>query len=220
MKVDTGSLINVLHRCAHASLATHCRELPGYPYLSVLPFVPDECHRPVFLISALAEHARNLDTNPKASLLLFDPAEPDPQARSRLTIIGEIHPFEPSPWLIERYVRYQPTARRLLALADFRFVRIRPERHRFIGGFGRMGWLDGTALNAVPPVSLKQEAQLLATVRPQLRETFQALGVDRWGADLCVSGTRKRIAWPSPPVDDTALESLIPALLEGGCGAD
>jgi hypothetical protein len=41
-----------------------------------------------------------------------------------------------------RYLRYQPQAADYLALGDFRFFRMEPARARFIGGFGRMGWVD------------------------------------------------------------------------------
>ena len=60
--------------------------LPGYPFLSVLPFVPDEQHCPIFLISGLAEHTRNLAADTRASLLLLEPGQNDVQSGSRLTV--------------------------------------------------------------------------------------------------------------------------------------
>lgn len=218
MTPETASLIDLLHTCSHASLATHSRDLPGYPYLSVLPFVPDEHHCPLLLISGLAEHTRNLNVDARASLLLFDAGAPDLQAGARLALMGRILPFEPGPEQVERYLRYLPSAERLLRLADFRFVRMRPERLRFIGGFGRMGWLDGEALASQPALSLARERELLAAWSPRLPDTNRLLGIDRWGLDVSVAGTRHRVRLPSPPVADATLPRALDAALNAaGC---
>jgi len=214
MKPDIGSIVDLLHRCAYASLATNARDLSGYPFLSVLPVVLDERHCPILLISDLAEHTRNLRSDARASLLLFDPGTNDLQAGARLTLIGEVRPFAAGPALIERYLRYQPKAERLLPLGDFHFFRIHVQRLRFIGSFGHMGWLDGDALELLEPVSLTAEGALLAELSARVRPGPKLLGVDRWGFDLDVSGARHRISLASSPVADDSLADAVMAALE------
>jgi hypothetical protein len=215
MKPDLGSIIDLLHRCAYASLATNAREMAGYPFLSVLPVALDEQHCPVLLISDLAEHTRNLQADARASLLLFDPGASDLQAGARLTLIGEIRPFVADPALIERYLRYQPTAERLLALGDFHFLRMRLQRLRFIGGFARMGWLDADAFELLSPVSPPAEQALLAELAASVSAPLELLGLDRWGIDCNVRGVRHRVSLASAPVgDETLADALASALRE------
>ncbi|MBM4200289.1 MAG: pyridoxamine 5'-phosphate oxidase, partial [Gammaproteobacteria bacterium] len=203
------SIIRLLHAAPHGSLATQSRDFPGYPYLSVLPFVLDEHHFPVFLISGLAEHTRNLEADARAAMLVTGTVETDVQAAPRLTILGEIRPFEPQADLIQRALRYHPTAARLLQLADFHFARMRPERLRYIAGFGQMGWLDGAALGALPVLEPGAEVGLLAALSRRLPDAISLLGIDRWGIDLRSGTTRHRLPFTSPPLPDPALEPAV-----------
>ncbi|MEK6395595.1 MAG: pyridoxamine 5'-phosphate oxidase family protein, partial [Burkholderia gladioli] len=68
--------IHLLHRRQVATLATHAREPAGFPYPSAVPYATDARHRPVILVSALAEHTRNLDADPRAGFLVADEAPP------------------------------------------------------------------------------------------------------------------------------------------------
>ena len=69
MNIQLDTVIPLLHESAFGVLATHSTQLPGYPFASILPFVLDESHRPIFLISALAEHTKNLLADARASFL-------------------------------------------------------------------------------------------------------------------------------------------------------
>ena len=70
MKITFHSAIHLIHEAAWGSLATHSTQAPGYPFATVLPFAPDEQHCPMFLISGLAEHTKNLIADYRASLLI------------------------------------------------------------------------------------------------------------------------------------------------------
>jgi putative heme iron utilization protein len=52
------------------SLSTLSRKQPGFPFGSVMPYGLDEQGRPIFLISTMAMHTQNLQTDPRASLLV------------------------------------------------------------------------------------------------------------------------------------------------------
>jgi putative heme iron utilization protein len=131
-------------------LATLSAKLGGYPFGSVVPFVLDAECRPVILVSALAEHTRNLAADPRASLIVHDYAE-DVQAGARLTLVAAAARLPDDADVRARYLRYFPAAVELLALGDFSFWALAPERLLFIRGFGRIHWLDAPAFR--PPAS-------------------------------------------------------------------
>jgi putative heme iron utilization protein len=143
---------------AHRSgvLSTLSVKLGGYPFGSIVPFVLDRDCRPVILISALAEHTRNLAADPRASLIVHDYAE-DVQAGTRLTLAGDAARLADDPAVRARYLRRFPAAPELLALGDFSFWAIDPKRLLFIRGFGRIEWIDAAAL--APPASSLDEAE-------------------------------------------------------------
>ena len=73
MKLAVEPTVNFLHKPAYSTLATQSAQFPGYPYATVVPNVLDECHRPLLLVSALAEHTKNLLADPRVSFSLIEP---------------------------------------------------------------------------------------------------------------------------------------------------
>lgn len=143
---------------AHRSgvLSTLSAGLGGYPFGSIVPFVLDGDCRPVILVSALAEHTKNLAADPRASLLVHDYAE-DVQAGARLTLAGDAVRLAEDPPAQARYLRQFPAAQELLALGDFSFWAIAPQRLLFIRGFGRIDWIHASTL--APPANSLGEAE-------------------------------------------------------------
>src|SRR3990170_6772338 len=81
---------------AQASTGTLCSlaiEPEGYPYGSFVTVAFDSGN-PVFLISQLAEHTRNLTRDPRASLLIAESRCADPLANGRVTILGRCTPSD------------------------------------------------------------------------------------------------------------------------------
>jgi putative heme iron utilization protein len=212
MHIPAEAAIHLIHAVPFGALATHSTELAGFPFATALPFVPDAGHRPMFLVSWLAEHTKNLLADPRASLLLVRAEEGDVLAGARLTLLGEVIRFEPSDGLVARYLSYQPEAARYLALGDFSFFRLEPRRLRMIAGFGQMGWVEGAALAESQILSEADEARLLPAVADAMPDGTRLLGVDRYGADLDRAGRRERLPFSGAPV---AVERLAEALREG-----
>jgi len=175
-------LIDLLHSVPDAALATHSTTLEGFPFASAVPFVTDEHYRPIFLISGLAEHSRNLAANPRASLMI-----------AKAT----------------RYLSYHPHAERFLQLGDFRFHRFEPARVLTVGGFAKASWLEGSRLIEASVIPLADEADLLALYEPEASKDCQLRGGDAFGADATRDGKSLRIRFGAGPVTK---EAWLPSL--------
>jgi heme iron utilization protein len=211
--------LHLLHRNLLGTLATHARGPEGYPFPTVVPYALDACHRPVILVSGLAEHTRNLDADPRAGLLVVDglglgagASEPDGVLdAARATLVGRVEPAGDDPYLRARYLRYHPGAARYLALGDFSFRVLVSERIRYIGGFGQMGWVEAGALDPHAPLSFDEEAALWAFVAalPLPRADLALLGVDRYGADWRCGARWLRTPFDAPQTSQTMLEAVL-----------
>lgn len=209
MKIELTPVIHLLHSAQHSTLASQSLQMPGYPYATVLPNVLDDYHRPVLLISALAEHTKNILANGRVSISIVEPGCGNVQAGARLSIIGDAEQFEADEALKARYLRYQPDAEQYLML-DFMFFRIQPQRIRYIGGVGKMGWLEADALGQ-DSISLNVEAGLLALASRHTQIGIRLLGIDNFGMDYCVDGQQKRLSFESPIRAEELLEAAVVA---------
>ena len=209
MKLDVQAAREILHQASFGALATHSAKLSGFPFVSHVPVIADTCARPVMLLSHLAEHSRNLAGDRRASLMLAR-EEGDPQARPRITVIGEVSPIDAPAALLDRYLRFHPEASTFLGFGDFRFYRLEPLRIRMVGGFARAGWIESKQW-LQPPLSDEQEEALRSQLGERLPAGWRLLGVDREGADLRdEQGERRRLDWPA--VAGGAPELLAAAL--------
>ena len=201
-------LIDLLHSATDAALATHSTTIEGYPFATAVPFVADAHHRPVFLLSGLAEHTRNLAANPRASLMIMKSLGEGEM--TRVSLIGEVQPIEADPLLVSRYLRYHPHAERFLRLGDFRFHRFEPIRVLTVGGFAKASWLEGERLQEAPHLSLVDESELIMHVTELFDNGFRMLGIDAYGADLLTGDGRSRLRFSVGPVTSDA---LLPTLI-------
>lgn len=218
MKPRADDAIQLLHAAGHGVLATQAAGLSGHPYASILPFALDAHARPVFLVSRLAEHTQNLEQEPRASFLVWEPGLDNVLAGTRVTCLGRAAPFEAEPALIERYLRYQPDAAQYLGLGDFGFWRLVPERLRIIAGFGRMGWIEGGAYAKAAELPLADEAALIDHLQVRLPPSLELLGLDALGADLRQAGRRIRLRYVQPVIAPDEVERAFVEALERAGG--
>ena len=146
-------------------LSSFSDKFVGYPFGSVMPFVLDHDCQPIIFISSIAEHTKNIISNPKVSLLAFQSdnlkSAEDLHANGRLTLIGEAIQIEKDDAdLMARYCRYLPESYGYLAMHDFQFYRINILQARYIAGFGKMGWMTGKELTGSDLKNANSIAQL------------------------------------------------------------
>lgn len=196
MKPEFDSLLHLLHGAVSGTLATHSLQLPGYPFASALPYALDDAHRPVFLLSELAEHTKNLRADPRASFLVIGGGE-SLLAGPRITLLGDVKPAEATPELQARYLRYQPDAEQYLALDDFGFFVLQPRLARAISGFAQMGWVEESEWQDAAVLALADEAALIQDLLGDLPPRVRLLGLDFHGIDIERQGKRERQRFPS-----------------------
>lgn len=135
----------LIAHAASATLSTIAREPAGYPFGSLVAVAFDDEGAPLLLLSRLAEHTQNLAAREEASILVVEPAEgADPLATGRLSILGRCRPMvgDRADAARARFLAKHPEAEPYAGFSDFAMYRLEPSAIRYVGGFGRMSWVD------------------------------------------------------------------------------
>ncbi len=110
----------------------------GHPYASLVLTATEPDGTPLFLISRLALHTKNLAGDARASLLIDGTGtDADPMAGARVTLIGEVRPTG-SATARRRFLARHPAAAGYADFPDFFFYAFDIASAHFIGGFGRI----------------------------------------------------------------------------------
>ena len=186
-------------------LSTHSVEHPGYPFGSVVPYVPDRDGNPLMLLSHLSQHTHNLDADGRCSLTVVEAGEGDVQTRARLSALGDVSAAEPSAEM-QRYFAYLPQTQVYYEQLGFRFYRFRPRRFHWNGGFATARWFDASRILRTNPFDTETEQQILAELNRTGAEAFlqtpvemdphiglTAVGIDGEGIDLRAGDGLRRI---------------------------
>lgn len=224
---------------SRGALCTLAADPAGYPYGSVASYALDERGNPLFFVSLMAEHTQNALADPRASLLVTEPVPEgaDPLASGRATLLGRMNrvPDTERDSIRDRYLAANPSAAYYIEFGDFTFFRLDVESIRYVGGYGRMSWVDAEAYAAAEADPLAGEVaagiiahmnadhadaqlmycQYLAGRIDTTSATMSA--VDRYGFDLvAVSPTGRstvRIAFAEPCDDGIAVRTAMVALV-------
>ncbi len=197
-----------------------------------MPYDLDAMGRPIFLISRLAVHTKNLQACPRASLLVVEPAGTgDLLAAARVTLMGEVERLTASAAETARtgYLRRHPSAAVWVDFEDFAFFRLTVANVYYVGGFGEMDWIEAAAYTATDPDPLAGAAPgIIAHMNTDHADLLRAycrryaglaashatmIGVDRLGFQLQVrigeQTQRCRIAFPREVRDAGAARAAL-----------
>jgi putative heme iron utilization protein len=121
-----------------------------------MPYALDANGRPVFLISTMAMHTRNLQQDGRASLLVTEPgASGDPLGAARVTVVGNTARIAEAELAETRrlYLERHENSKYWVDFDDFHFYALDAVDVYYVGGFGVMGWVaaqDYTIAHADP----------------------------------------------------------------------
>lgn len=223
----------LLLHCYDGVLSTVSRELPGYPFGSVVPFALDRTGHPVLLVASIAQHTGNMVADGRVSLIVFDRSAPDLQNNGRLTLLADACPVASADEeTAARYYRYFPESRDYHRTHDFAFWRLIPRRARYIGGFGSIHWLDADAVLAANPFSAGDERQMVehmnqdhvvalrhycvgASIEPAADETPTMAGIDGFGFHVRVGPRLVRFSFPHEVTSPQEARQALVAMARG-----
>lgn len=226
---------SLIQRVDMAVLSTQAAELEGHPYGSLVIYALHE-GAPILLISGLAEHTKNLEASPRCSLLIHERGPDNPLALARVTLVGEAAKVEgpEREAVAAAFLTTHPDARYYADFVDFAYWRIEVSGVRYIGGFGRMSWVEPEPWRSAEPDPLLADAKRIidhmnedhADALRLYSEAFSRsgpvpeavmTGVDRYGFELSVTteqGPRPvRIAFPEPANDAMAVRKAMVAMV-------
>lgn len=210
-------LAQYAHLCTIMSNMHHRRS--GYPFGTIVDFASDGAGCPLFCLSPLAIHTRNIMEDARCSLVVQMPGWTG-MANARVTIFGDVYQLPPDMHQAAREIyaaKHAKERRGQWVSGNLVFFRM----HRildiyFVGGFGTVQWVDVADYMATRPDSIvaadpQQTISVLnkkfdmslrkllcRKLRPHVDEAV-LISIDKLGADVRVRvGTDysvERIGW-------------------------
>ena len=193
-------------RIPTGTLCTLALEPEGYPYGSFVTVAFDEGN-PVFLISGLAEHTKNLERDPRASLLVAESGADDPLANGRVTMLGPCTRVEGDDGRARAaFLTVHPNAAYYADFRDFAFWKLRVNAIRYIGGYGRMSWItqdDWQAAEGGSARAVRGRRDCSYERRPRRRDGALLQGVLEGNRYHLRDDDRRRPLWLRDVGEDT-----------------
>jgi len=216
----------------YGALCTLSKKFDGHPFGSITPYLVDHDGSLIILISTLAEHTKNILHDPRLSLITHNQDSQNIQAQGRVTVVGTAQIMTDKDTAGTRYLRYFPEAQSYFDTHDFSFYRIMPQSIRYIGGFGKIHWVEADSY-LVPPYSLIQQengavshmnADHLSAMRRYCQhfhkievQHVEMLGIDCDGFDVRADEKILRFDFPEMVLDaQQARQALVAMSREAG----
>ena len=210
-QLSVSELAKTLVHCHFHGVISTVATDGGYPYGSVIDYLPLSQGDVVVLLHEKAEHFRYLRANAKASLLINARlAEHEALHIPRVTLLGEARPVEDRTEMVKNYLLRHPDAEPYVTLEGLHFFQLDVSGVRYIAGSGRAIWLNAADYRAARPDALGDDAPRLmqnlndhhpgdlTMIARRLQQLPWAQGcrivsVDRLGFDMvCHGGAQRR----------------------------
>jgi putative heme iron utilization protein len=202
------------------------------PLTTLVGVASDFDGAPLFLMSTLSRHTKNLAHDPRASLLLTGARDRgDPMNHPRVTLGGRVELIAAGR-AKSRYLQRNRKAALYAGFADFGMFQLRVESVHFNGGFGRAALLapaDVLASRAGEAALTEEEERIIAEVNAigeaalarlaghkAIRPSWRAIGLDGEGLDLAAGGRAARVQFRAPADDPATWRMRLKEHLAGG----
>lgn len=217
----------LLHSRSFGVLSTISVKLEGFPFGSVVPYCLDRTGAPVILISTIAQHTKNIVADSRCSITILKESD-DVQSNGRLCLVGNMVPLDLNETATpEKYYRYFPKSRDYHQSHDFSFYRMTLVSVRFIGGFGRIHWIEPQDFHWDNPFHGKGEDYIINHMNEDHQKDLEVycqhyqqidtsekevrmVGIDQQGFDVFVEDRQVRFTFDEPVTDaKQAREKLV-----------
>ena len=189
----------------------------GHPFATLVTVATDHDGSPILLLSQLSAHTRNLDAEPRCSILLAEGGKGDPLAHPRLTVFGRAVKQKDEAVrarLKARFLSRHPKSGLYADFGDFGFWKIEVEGAHLNGGFAKaadfpaadvLTSLDGAEdlieaeAGAIEHMNTDhvEAVSLYATkLAGEPAGRWRATGIDPEGMDLAAGDLTARVAFP------------------------
>jgi len=203
----------------------------GDPYCSLVNVATAPDGSPLFLLSTLAIHTKNLIADPRASLMLDERKDGDPLEGARIMLMGSIA-IASDPAMRRRYLTRHPEAEQFADFKDFSFYRMELSRIHLVAGFGRIVDLkpgdvltDMSGAEALVEAEAGAVAHMNADHKEALRlyatkllkapdGDWRCTGCDPEGLDLRLRDTGLRLWFPQRVNGPGELRAVLKQLSE------
>jgi putative heme iron utilization protein len=208
-QAQSKQLLRVIRSGALATLTAE-----GGPFATLTAVATHYDGSPILLLSRLAVHTRNLERDPRCSLLLAQGGRGDPLAHPRLTLEA-VAARTDDKTARERFLRRNPKSALYADFPDFSFWRLTIVGAHLNGGFARAADLGPE--NVLTPITgaealLAAEEETLDDLNRDHQETlallargegeragaWRAVGLDPEGLDLACGDRTSRVAFAAP----------------------
>ena len=203
----------------------------GDPYCSLVNVAAAADGAPLFLLSTLAIHTKNLLADSRASLMLDERKDGDPLEGARIMLMGVVERTEDTA-ARTRYLARHPEAEQFAGFKDFSFYRMELARIHLVAGFGRI--VDLTPQDVLTDMSgadalMEAEAGAVAHMNSDHTDAlrlyatkllkapdgdWRCTGCDPEGLDLRLGGTGLRLPFPQRVNSPGVLRAVLKQLAE------
>jgi heme iron utilization protein len=145
---------SLVSRHGKGTLCTICRKKDGYPFGSVVLYALDEQGQPFFVFSSIAVHSKNIQDDPRATLLVAEEAEEEAtMAAARANLLGTLSVVDDDAdaELRASFLEAHPSAEEWMGYGDFHIYKMEIADVYWVGGFGQAGWVSASDYKTASP---------------------------------------------------------------------
>jgi putative heme iron utilization protein len=202
----------------------------GDPYCSLVNVATAIDGAPLFLLSSLALHTKNILADPRVSLMLDERKEGDPLEGARVMLMGTCAKVDSSA--AGPYLRRHPDAEMFAGFGDFAFYHMEISRTHLVAGFGRI--VDVRPQDLLVDVSdaqalIDSETDAIAHMNADHADAcrlyatkllghsdgdWRCVGIDPEGLELQQGHTALRLSFPQRVTGPGQLRALLKQLAD------
>ncbi len=205
----------------------------GHPFATLVTVATDHDGSPILLMSQLSAHTKNLDAEPRCSILLSQGGKGDPLAHPRLTVYGRAVKQTDEgvrARLKARFLARHPKSALYADFGDFAFWRMQVDGAHLNGGFAKAAdYKAESVLTSLEGADTLVAAEAGAVEHMNTDHTealglyatklagepagrWRATGLDPEGMDLAAGDLTARIVFPAKITGPGGLRDVLVAL--------
>ncbi|PZD75396.1 hypothetical protein C1752_00407 [Acaryochloris thomasi RCC1774] len=147
MSSEANAVKKLIEQQNFGVLSTYSVAVEGFPFGSVTPYSLTDRYHPLIFISNLAQHTKNIANDSRVSITILENVQggtQDPQKHGRASILGRAVPldFARDEAKYQKYFQDFPESEGYQNTHGFQLYEIEPVRIRYIGGFGKIFWVE------------------------------------------------------------------------------